>query len=105
VQLGEKKLGVLLAAPPDQPNFGRGIRLAEAAMERGAQVYVYCIDDAVAGLNDAKLQALKVRGAKLFACAFGAQRRNVSLTDLATFAGLSTVNELIAHTDRFVAFN
>ena len=105
MRLNEKKLGVLLAASPGEPNFGRGIGLAEAAMERGAQVYVYCIDDAVAGLNDAKLQALKARGAKLFACAFGAQRRNVSLTDLATFAGLSTVNELIAHTDRFVAFS
>jgi len=105
VRLSEKKLGILLAASPDEPNFKRGIELAEAAVERGALVYVYCIDDAVAGLNDAKLQALKARGAKLFACAFGAQRRKVSLTDLATFAGLSTVNELIAHTDRFVAFS
>ncbi len=105
MRLSEKKLGILLAASPNEPNFGRGISLAEAAISRGAQVYLYCIDDAVAGLNDAKLQALKARGAKLFACAFGAQRRNISLTDFATFAGLSTVDELIAHTDRFVAFS
>jgi len=105
MSLENKKLGLLLSASPDEPNFGHAIRLATAALQRGLQVYFYCIDDAVAGLSHPQLQALKEQGLKLFACAFGAQRRQLSLGDLATFAGLSTVNDLIANTDRFVSFN
>ena len=105
MQLAGKKLGVLLSARPEQPNFAHAIALAEAALERGVQVYFYCLDDAVAGLDSKSLQNLKVRGANLFACAYGAQKRNLSLGDLATFAGLSTVSDLIANTDRFVSFN
>ena|SRR5438874_355594 len=105
MDLKGRKLGLLLSAAPDQPNFGRAISLALAALQRGVQVYFYCLDDAVAGLSDHRLQKLKVQGANLFACAYGAQRRNLSLGSLATFAGLSTVNDLIANTDRFVSFN
>jgi sulfur relay (sulfurtransferase) complex TusBCD TusD component (DsrE family) len=100
-----KKLGLLISSHPDQPNFGRGLKLAEAALEAGVIVYLYCIDEAVAGVNDSRLQALKSRGLHLYACAYGAQRRTLPLNHLATFAGLSVVNELIAATDRFVSFN
>jgi sulfur relay (sulfurtransferase) complex TusBCD TusD component (DsrE family) len=105
MSLAGKKLGVLLSAPPGHPNFEHAIALASAAAKKGAQVYFYCIDDSVAGLNEPKLQELKAHGTHLFACAYGAQRRNLSLGELATFAGLSTVNDLIANTDRFVSFN
>ena len=105
MNLNGKKLGLLLSAPPDQPNFGRAVALASAAIKRGVQVYFYCIDDAVGGLDDERLQGLKKGGVNLFACAYGAQRRNLTLGDLATFAGLGTVNDLIANTDRFVSFN
>jgi|SRR6266568_1560576 len=105
MSLAGKKLGLLLSAPPDQPNFEHAIALASAAVKQGVQVYFYCIDDSVAGLDDPKLQQLKAQGINLFACAYGAQKRNLSLGDLATFAGLSTVNDLIANTDRFVSFN
>jgi len=100
-----KKLGLLLSAAPDKPNFRHAIALASAAVKHGVQVYFYCIDDAVAGLDNQALQDLKAGGVNLFACAYGAQRRNLSLGDLATFAGLSTVSDLIANTDRFVSFN
>jgi sulfur relay (sulfurtransferase) complex TusBCD TusD component (DsrE family) len=105
MSLENKKLGLLLSASPEQPNFDRAIALATAALKNGVQVYFYCIDEAVAGLDRPQLQALKQSGVKLFACAFGAQRRQLSLGDLATFAGLSTVSDLIANTDRFVSFN
>jgi len=80
------------------------LQLAEAALNQGLQTYLYCIDDAVTGLADAQLQGLKARGANLFACAYGAQQRNIPLSDLATFAGLTVVSDLIANTDRFVSF-
>jgi|ERR1051326_8224393 sulfur relay (sulfurtransferase) complex TusBCD TusD component (DsrE family) len=103
--LSGKKLGVLLSVPPEHPGFRHGLELAEAALGKGVAVYLYCIDEAVTGLADAQLQGLKARGMNLFACAYGAQRRDIPLSELATFAGLTVLSDLIAHTDRFVSFN
>jgi sulfur relay (sulfurtransferase) complex TusBCD TusD component (DsrE family) len=105
MSLRGKKLGVLISADPDHPNFERGLKLAETALAEGVTVYLYCIDDAVPGVQSPRLKALKERGLKLFACAYGAQRRNLALGDDATFAGLTVVTDLITGTDRFVSFN
>ena len=105
LELQGKKLGVLIACQPDQPGFRHGLRVAEAAMRRGVNVYLYCIDEAVMGVADAELQKLKASGLNLYACAYGAHKRHLPLTDHATFAGLTVVNDLIVGTDRFVSFN
>lgn len=105
MSLHGKKLGVLISAAPSQPNFDHGLKLAEAALASGVVVYLYCIDEAVPAVADPRLQALKARGLHLYACAYGANRRNAQLDDRATYAGLSVVSELIASTDRFVSFN
>ena len=100
-----KKLGLLLSARPDQPNFTHGVRLAETALAKGVDVYLYCVDDAVSGVDDPRLQALKERGLKLFACAYGAHRRHLPLSEKATFAGLTVVSDMMAGTERFLCFN
>jgi hypothetical protein len=100
-----RKLGLLLSTRPDQPNFRHGVRLAATALAAGVDVYLYCIDDAVLGVSDPELQALKPNGLKLYACAYGAHRRNVPVNDLAMFAGLTVVSDLMASTDRFLGFN
>ena len=100
-----KKLGVLISCQPEEPGFRHGLRVAGAAMQRGVNVYLYCIDDAVMGVADAELQQLKAAGLNLYACAYGAHRRHLPLSDAATFAGLTVVNDIIAGTDRFVSFN
>ena len=105
VELRGKKLGVLISCPPGQPGFRHGLRVAAAAMRRGVNVYLYCIDEAVLGVADAELQQLKAAGLNLYACAYGAHKRNIALTDHATFAGLTVVNDIIAGTERFVSFN
>jgi sulfur relay (sulfurtransferase) complex TusBCD TusD component (DsrE family) len=105
VSLRGKKLGVLLSTHPDQPGFKHGLCLAEAAMNEGVDVYLYCVDDAVHGLSQPELQSLAARGLKLFACAYGAQRRDLPVNSSATFAGLGLLGDLIAATDRFVSFN
>jgi sulfur relay (sulfurtransferase) complex TusBCD TusD component (DsrE family) len=51
------------------------------------------------------LNQLTADGLKLFACAYGAQRRSVALNEQATFSGLSLLSDVIASTDRFVSFN
>src|SRR6187551_1147716 len=99
MSLRGKKLGLLLSTRPEHRNFRHGVNLASTALDAGVNVYLYCIDDAVHGLGDAQLQSLKARGLNLFACAYGAQRRGIPTNDLAVFAGLSIVNDLIAGTD------
>lgn len=105
MSLRGKKLGLLLSTRPDHPQFKHGVQLAEAALTEGVDVYLYCIDEAVYGVDDPGLQALKARGLKLYACAYGAQRRRIPLRDQATFAGLTVVSDLVSSTDRFVSFN
>lgn len=100
-----RKLGLLLSGRPEQPSFRHGVRLAATALAAGVDVYLYCIDDAVLGVGDADLQALKPKGLKLYACAYGAQRRNIPIDDRAMFAGLTVVSDLMASTDRFLSFN
>ena len=105
MSLRGKKLGLLVSAAPDAPNFHHGLKLAEAALDAGVTVYLYCIDDAVAGIGNTQLQALKADGLNLYACAYGAQRRDIVVNDSAVFAGLTVVSDIIGGTDRFVSFN
>lgn len=105
MMLRGKKLGILISCLPEQPNFRHGVGVAWAAIHLGIDVYLYCIDDAVKGVEEPALQELKNRGLKLYACAYGAHRRNYPLNDKAVFAGLTVVNDLIASTDRFLSFN
>lgn len=105
MSLRGKKLGLLLSTRPDQPGFKHGLGLAEAALDEGVDVYLYCIDEAIHGIGEPRLQSLAARGLKLYACAYAAQRRNLPLTGNAIFAGLGVVSDLMAATDRFVSFN
>ncbi len=100
-----KKLGILLSTSPEHPNFSHGVRLAETALANGVEVYLYCIDEAVPGIQDLRIISLKERGIRLFACAYGAHKRNLSLDGTALFAGLTVVADLMADTDRFISFN
>ena len=105
MELRGKKLGVLISCRPEEAGFRHGLRVAEAAMRQGVNVYLYCIDEAVNGVGTPELQALKAGGLNLFACAYGAHKRNLALSADATFAGLTVVNDIIVSTDRFVCFN
>ena len=69
------------------------------------EVYLYCLDDAVNGLADERLQTLRGHGLRLFACAFAAQRRKLPQTENALYGGLTMLNDVMAATDRFVSFN
>jgi sulfur relay (sulfurtransferase) complex TusBCD TusD component (DsrE family) len=103
----KKKLGVLLSTGPDHPNLETAVGLSEAALAGGAQLYLYLIDDGVRALDDPRIKTLPGRGAKLFVCAYGCQKRRIPLTeaDTVTYCGLVVLTDLINGTDRFVALN
>ena len=70
-----QKLGVLLSTGPEHPNLETALGLSDAALDRGAELYLYLIDDGVRALDDPRIRALPARGAKLFVCAYGCQKR------------------------------
>lgn len=102
---GGKKLGILLGAHPRKPGFAHGVAIAAAALDASVDVYLYCLDEAVLGVDHPDLQSLRLRGLKLYACAYGAHRHGVPLSDMAVFAGLTVVSDLMAATDRFLSIN
>jgi hypothetical protein len=100
-----RKLGLLLSTDPSHPNLDTCLGLARAALDRGVELYLYLVDDGVASVDDPRVQDLGRRGARLFACAYGCQRRRLPITDRATYCGLVVLTDLINGTDRFVALN
>lgn len=105
--LARKKLGLLLSTGPDHPNLDTALGLSTAALDRGADLYLYLIDDGVRVLQDSRLRSLPGRGAKLFVCAYGCQKRRIPLEDSPdlTYCGLVVLTDIINGTDRFVALN
>jgi predicted peroxiredoxin len=108
MDLARKKLGLMLSTGPERPiNLDTAVGLSEAALARGGQVYLYLIDDGVRVLDDARVAALSERGAKLFVCAYGCQKRRMPLqdSDRITYCGLVVLTDIINGTDRFIALN
>lgn len=103
----KRKLGLMVSTAPDHPNLSTALGLATAALDRGHDVYVYLIDDGVAAIEDRRLLALGERGARLFVCAYGCQKRRIPLrdADTVTYCGLVVLTDLINATDRFIALN
>lgn len=105
VNLEKRKLGVLLSTAPDHPNLDTCLKLSEAALRAGVDLYLYLIDDGVRAIDDERILALSRRGTKLFVCAYGCQRRGLPITDKATYCGLVVLTDLINGCERFVALN
>lgn len=105
MDLAKRKFGLMVSTTPDHRNLETALGLSRAALDRGADVYLYLIDDAVAAVEDPRLQTLAGRGLKLFVCAYGCQKRRQPLSDKATNCGLVVLTDLINGTDRFLALN
>jgi len=99
-----KKLGVMVSSGPEAVSFECAYKLAATALGEGVQVYLYYMDEGVRGVGDKRVQALKAKGAQVFACAHSAQRREIAIDESAAFSGLATVSDLMAGTDRFLSF-
>lgn len=95
----------MVSSDPAHPNLDVALGLSLAALDRGDAVYLYLIDDAVAAVEDPRVQALADRGLKLFVCAYGCQKRRRPLSDKATNCGLVVLTDIINGTDRFLSLN
>ena len=93
---------------PSIPTSRRRSGSSERRARRAAPtLYLYLIDDGVRALDDPRIRALPDRGAKLFVCAYGCQKRRLPLRDAdrVTYCGLVVLTDLINGTDRFIALN
>ena len=107
MNVSKRKLGLMLSTKPEHPNFRTAVELSCAALDRGGDVYLYLIDDGVYAKDRPEVRELAQRGAKLFVCAYGCQKRGVPLSDPDTFtySGLVVLTDLINGCERFIALN
>ncbi len=107
MDLAKRKLGLLLSTKPEHANLGAALRLSRAALDRGVDLYLYLIDDGVLAKDQPEIQELAARGAKLFVCAYGCQKRRIPLSDPERFnyCGLVVLTDLINGCERFLALN
>lgn len=107
MDLHKRKLGLMLSTAPEHPNLQTTVGLARAALDRGGDVYLYLIDDGAAVKDQPEIRELAERGAKLFVCAYGCQKRGIPLSDPDTFtySGLVVLTDVIYGCERFIALN
>ena len=101
------KLGLLLSTPPSHPSVETVVQLAQAALRRGVEVYLYLIDEGVKTAVDRRYISLIDAGVKMSVCAYGCQQHGVPTTTVASrisLSGLVVLSGIIDRCDRFLAF-
>jgi sulfur relay (sulfurtransferase) complex TusBCD TusD component (DsrE family) len=105
--MATRKLGLLLSTAPSHPSVETVIRLAQAAMRRGVEVYLYLIDEGVKMVTDRRYLDLVDAGVKVSVCAYGCQQHGVSTATVdsrVSLSGLVVLSGIIDGCDRFLAF-
>jgi sulfur relay (sulfurtransferase) complex TusBCD TusD component (DsrE family) len=101
------KLGLLLSTPPSHPSVETVVQLAQAALRRGIEVYLYLIDEGVKTVVDQRYLGLVDAGVKMSVCAYGCQQYGVLTTTVdsrVSLSGLVVLSGIIDGCDRFLAF-
>lgn len=102
-----RKLGLLLSTPPSHPSVETVVQLAQAALRRGIDVYLYLIDEGVKTVVDQRYLRLVDAGMKMSVCAYGCQQFGVSTVTVdsrVSLSGLVVLSGIIDGCDRFLAF-
>ncbi len=105
--MASRKLGLLLSTAPSHASVETVVKLAEAAIRQGVEVYLYLIDEGVKSLNDSRFSGLVDGGVKMSVCAYGCQQHGVSTGDVdsrISLSGLVVLSGIIDGCDRFLAF-
>lgn len=103
----KKKVGFLLALPPEHASAGTVRGLADGALAEGHEVYLYLIDEGVKNMADPAYLALSHKGAKLFVCAYGCQQHQVPTDHVdpaVSLCGLVVLSGLLDACQPFFSF-
>ena len=102
-----RRLGLLLSTPPSHPSVETVIQLAQAALSKGVDVYLYLIDEGVKTVMDQRYLRLIDAGAKMSVCAYGCQQHGVptvTVDSRVSLSGLVVLSGIVDGCDRFLAF-
>ena len=105
--MADRKLGLLLSTAPSHPSVETVVQLAQAALGRGIEVYLYLIDEGVQVATDQRYLGLLDAGVKMSVCAYGCQQYGVLTTTVdsrVSLSGLVVLSGIIDGCDRFLAF-
>ena len=105
--MASRKLGLLLSTDPSHPSVETVVQLAQAALRRGIEVYLYLIDEGVKMATDRRYLGLIDAGVKISVCAYGCQQHGVStaiIDSRVSLSGLVVLSGIIDGCDRFLAF-
>ncbi|MEP6933317.1 MAG: DsrE family protein [Nitrospirota bacterium] len=105
--MATRRLGLLLSTPPSHPSVETVIQLAQAALRRGIDVYLYLIDEGVKAVVDQRYLGLIDAGVKMSVCAYGCQQYGVptvTVDSRVSLSGLVVLSGIIDGCDRFLAF-
>ena len=102
-----RKLGLLLSTTPSHPSVETVVQLAQAALRRKVDVYLYLIDEGVKMVIDQRYLGLLDAGVKMSVCAYGCQQYDVPtviVDSRVSLSGLVVLSGIIDGCDRFLAF-
>lgn len=105
--MASRKLGLLLSTAPSHSSVDTVVRLAEAAIQQGVEVYLYLIDEGVKSVQDVRFASLLDGGVRMSVCAYGCQQHRVSTVNVdsrISLSGLVVLSGIIDGCDRFLAF-
>ena len=105
--MSDLKLGLMLSTPPTHPSVETVVQLAQAALRKGVDVYLYLIDEGVKTAVDQRYVGLIDAGVKMSVCAYGCQQHGVLTTTIdsrASLSGLVVLSGIIDGCDRCLAF-
>jgi len=109
------KLGILLARDPlTYQDAHTALHVAESALERGDEVKLFLLDEAVALADsrldkrvNVKLQSLIERGLEAYLCQHNAEERGVEehvMEDIELSSTASDNRRMVKESDRYLAF-
>ena len=105
--MAARKLGLLLSTAPSHSSVETVVQLAQAALRRGVEVYLYLIDEGVKSAIDQRYIGLIDAGVKMSVCAYGCQQHGIptaSVDSRVSLSGLVVLSGIIDGCDRFLAF-
>ena len=105
--LAGKRLALIVSTAPELGDLSRAHALAMAAAALGVDVGIFFMDEAVAGLPQARalLAELVEEGCELCACASSAHARGLGEADVGMLLGSQDDHAALVHrADRVVAF-
>jgi sulfur relay (sulfurtransferase) complex TusBCD TusD component (DsrE family) len=102
-----KRLAIVVSTAPDRGDLDAAVDLARAARACGAEVSMFFMSDAVAGLPErrAELAALADDGCELAVCAQSASERGLTEQDVGLpLGGQDDHAQMVSRADRVVSF-